>query len=77
MKDCAECKVKESKVKELGGCWWWSVETMKPKFGREALTQTHLIRLGKELRTTGRCLTLYDAETACGLKFQTEVDSSD
>lgn len=75
---CNMCRVKE-RVKRADGFenGWWSIETMKPRLGQTAVTQQHFIRLGRELRTIGHCLALCEAETACGLKFKTEVDSSD
>jgi hypothetical protein len=48
-----------------------------PKFGKERKTEAHLIKLGAHVRNVGNCLNIHEAETACGLKYQTEVDSSD
>lgn len=77
MSKCSECVVKKARSEKSGGYWWWSVETMKPKFGRSPLTQTHLIKLVRELGRRGHCLTTHEAVTACGICFKTEVDSSD
>lgn len=70
---CSECVVK-SKNATAG---FWTVETLIPKFGTVHKAEVHHVRLGAFLRQIGMCRNIYKATTACGIEFESEVDSSD
>ena len=70
MKRCNKCVADvDAHWPTIGG--FWELHTFK------GVADVHMVYLIALVRRAGHCLNIYKARTACGIRFETEVDSSD